>query len=115
MRRPFISRLGNYFNIKSVACGHGFTLFLTDDKEKYLFGTGLNTLGQLGYQRRLNDAGRQIGKPLETLIVPSAITLPLSGKEKVTSVAAGRTHCLALTNQGRVMSWGNNASGQCGR
>ena len=115
MRRPFIASLSNYYNLKSVACGYGFTLFVTDDKEKYLFGTGLNSLGQLGYHRKLNDAGRATGKPLETLIVPSAIQLPLKPKEKVVKVSAGRTHSLALTNLGRVMSWGNNCYGQCGR
>ena len=115
MRRPFISNLGNYYNLKTVACGNGFTLFVSDDKEKYLFGTGLNNFGQLGYQRRLDEAGKQIGKPLEMLIVPSAIHLPLKKDEKVTSVAAGRTHSLAMTNLGRVMSWGNNSYGQCGR
>ena len=81
MRRPFISSLSNYFNIKSVACGHGFTLFVTDDRERYLFGTGLNQLGQLGLQRRRNEAGREVGRPLETVIVPSSITLPLLNQE----------------------------------
>ena len=115
MRRPFISSLSNYYNLKTVACGYGFTLFVTDDREKYLFGTGLNSLGQLGYQRRLTESGRQTGQPLETLIVPSAIQLPLRAGEKVVKVAAGRTHSLALSSQGRVMSWGNNCYGQCGR
>ena len=32
MRRPFISSLGHHYNIKAVACGTGFTLFVTDDK-----------------------------------------------------------------------------------
>ena len=31
------------------------------------------------------------------------------------SVAAGRAHCLAVTSLGRVLAWGNNAYGQCGR
>ena len=84
LKRPFISSLGNYYDIKSIACGYGFTLFLTNDKEKYLFGTGLNHMGQLGYQRKLDDKGRQKGKTLETVIVPSAIKLPLGVNEKVT-------------------------------
>ena len=115
MRRPFISTLGHHYNIKSVACGNGFTLFVTDDKEKYLFGTGLNQLGQLGYHKRLDEAGRQTGQPLEMLILPASITLPLERKETLRRVAAGRTHSLALTSEGRVLSWGNNAYGQCGR
>ena len=30
-------------------------------------------------------------------------------------MAAGRAHCLAVTSLGRVLAWGNNAYGQCGR
>ena len=36
-------------------------------------------------------------------------------QERVRSVAAGRAHCLAVTSLGRVLAWGNNAYGQCGR
>ena len=80
-----------------------------------MFGTGLNQLGQLGYHKRLDEAGRQTGEPLEMLILPASITLPLKKKETLRRVAAGRTHSLALTSEGRVLSWGNNAYGQCGR
>ena len=59
MRRPFVNSLSNYCNVRTVACGYGFTLFLTDHKEKYLFGTGLNDSGQLGYQRRRSLEGRE--------------------------------------------------------
>ena len=80
-----------------------------------MFGTGLNQLGQSGYHKRLDEAGRQTGEPLEMLILPASITLPLKKKETLRRVAAGRTHSLALTSEGRVLSWGNNAYGQCGR
>lgn len=41
--------------------------------------------------------------------------LQASVQERVRSVAAGRAHCLAVTSLGRVLAWGNNAYGQCGR
>ena len=115
MRRPFVNSLSNFFNVRSVACGYGFTMFVTDHSERYLFGTGLNDCGQLGYQRRLTQDGKQVGKPLEMLIVPSALQLPLVGGERVKGVAGGRAHSLALTSAGRVLSWGSNGYGQCGR
>ena len=49
------------------------------------------------------------------LILPASIPLPLRPGERLRGVAAGRTHSLALTSGGRVLSWGNNAYGQCGR
>jgi len=115
MRRPFISSLGNYFELKTAACGYGFTLFATNDKEKPLFGTGLNDSGQIGYHRWLNKEGKAYGKPLEMLIVPSPINVPLLKGEKVKAVSAGRVHSLILTSSGRVFSMGNNGYGQCGR
>ena len=64
---------------------------------------------------RLDEAGRATGEPLEMLILPASIPLPLRPGERLRGVAAGRTHSLALTSGGRVLSWGNNAYGQCGR
>ena len=115
MRRPFVSSLSNYCNVRSAACGYGYTLFVTDHREKYLFGTGLNDCGQLGHQRRLNPSGGETGGALEMVIVPSVIRLPLHSGEKVVEVAGGRAHSLALTSAGRVLAWGHNGYGQCGR
>ena len=45
----------------------------------------------------------------------AAITnFPPTG-EKLRTVAAGREHGLALTESGKVYSWGNNTNGQLGR
>ena len=41
------------------------------------------------------------------------ISLPVNSK--VVCVSAGRSHTLALTDDGYVLSMGNNAYGQCGR
>ena len=115
MRRPFISSLGNYFKLKTAACGYGFTLFATEDKDKQVFGTGLNDSGQIGFHRRVNKDRRPVGKPLEVLVAPAAIRLPLDDGEKVVALAAGRAHSLVLTSGQRVLSLGNNGYGQCGR
>ena len=57
------------------------------------------------------------GHPLEMLIQPRGVTLPVRDrtKSKAVAVAAGRAHSLVLTNDGDVFSLGNNAYGQCGR
>ena len=115
MRRPFISSLGNYYDLSTAACGYGFTLFATKHKEKQVFGTGLNDSGQIGYHRRLNKDGRQVGKPLEVVVAPAPVYLPLVEGEKVTAMAAGRAHSLVLTSHQRVLALGNNGYGQCGR
>lgn len=115
MRRPFISSLGNYYDLKTAACGYGFTLFATKHRDKQVFGTGLNDCGQIGYHRMLNKEGREVGKPLEVIAAPASISLPLAQGEKVRSLAAGRAHSLVLTSSNRVLSLGNNGYGQCGR
>jgi len=115
MRRPFISSLGNYYKLKTAACGYGFTLFATDNKDVQLFGTGLNDSGQIGFHRRLDKERREVGNPLEVIAAPAAIRLPLRSGEKVAGLAAGRAHSLVLTSEQRVLSLGHNGYGQCGR
>jgi len=54
---------------------------------------------------------------LETMFFPEdnlehgETTVPVAAKNCV-AIAAGMTHCLALTVEGRVVAWGNNDSGQ---
>ncbi len=44
----------------------------------------------------------------------SDVPVAVSGLKEVTAVAAGEQHSLALLQNGTVMAWGNNASGQLG-
>ena len=99
------------FNVKDVAAGHGFSLFaVSSSKTSHtLYGTGVNTFNQLGWQ----EFG---GKRLTVLIEPCPVHLPLSPGQKVERVAAGRCHSLVLVNPGsEVLSFGLNAHGQLGR
>ena len=50
---------------------------------------------------------------MDVIITPVPISLPVNSK--VVRVSAGRSHTLALTDDGYVLSMGNNAYGQCGR
>ena len=69
----------------------------------------MNQSGQIGYQLGRED------KPLEVVIKPAVIELPLGKEETVEKLACGRAHSLVLTNTGSVLSLGDNAYGQCGR
>ncbi len=50
----------------------------------------------------------QRGRPLEMLVQPLGVTLPVrdAGRSRVRKVAAGREHTLALTDDGDVFSLG---------
>lgn len=68
-----------------------------------IFAWGDNASGQLG-------DGSVSAKSTPTLITFSS----LSSNERITSIAAGFNHSLAITSLGRVFAWGANASGQLG-
>jgi len=67
-----------------------------------------------GYHCQRTDA------PLEMLLAPVPINLPITANESVAALAVGRAHSLVLIEKkagdgGRVLSFGNNSYGQCGR
>ena len=107
MHRPARCGLAEKRGVCDVACGYGFTVFaLAKDKKFHLLCTGLNKDGQLGY---ISVKGND--NPLEMIIRPMGITLPVKDaeKSKVIKVAAGRAHTLALTNDGDIFSLGKNS------
>ena len=86
--------------VVAIAAGFFHSLALTSDGLILAWG-----LGQAG----------QLGNPATSSEVPVAVTNSglLSGKA-VVAIAAGGTHSLALTSDGRVAAWGNNDTGQLG-
>lgn len=81
----------------AIAAGRDFSLAALDDGRVY--GWGLNGVGQLGLGTR--SAGS-----LTPVAVPGVST--------ARAVAAGNEHALALLEDGTVLAWGGNASGQLG-
>lgn len=94
--------------VYDVAAGSGFTvLAATVHKTPYvLFGCGLNTDSQIGYQETIQH------EPLLCVANVVPIRLPIdaskneissnvSPKEKVIKVAAGRAHTFCLTSSGK--------------
>ncbi|PIK40603.1 putative Williams-Beuren syndrome chromosomal region 16 protein-like [Apostichopus japonicus] len=100
--------------ITSVACGYGFTLLSSNSLESpKVWGTGINTDSQLGFQSRSHT----LESGLSYVIAPARLDLPLTKPRdtRVTQVACGRAHSIILTDKEGVFSLGNNAHGQCGR
>lgn len=112
-RLPFAER----FDVIDIAAGYGFTLFACKPRRKddaTLFGCGLNTDAQLGFQK----LGGETNRPMELMIYPAPIELPKrhdTEDMKIVKVAAGRAHSIALSASDVIFTLGNNAYGQCGR
>jgi alpha-tubulin suppressor-like RCC1 family protein len=84
--------------ISSVSAGYGFIAAVSAAGTVYTWGEGAD--GRLGH----GDTERSL--------VPKQVQA-LAG-HRVLSVAAGYSHCLAVTEKGEVFSWGYDRDGQCG-
>lgn len=131
VQHPSRLQFAERHQVLDIAAGYGFTAFAVLHKQKELaeqspdgrestisslYGCGINTDSQLGYQHLDHHPDR----PLDLLIYPAPIQLPAvaddSAPTQIDCCAAGRAHLLALdTAAGRVYALGNNAYGQCGR
>jgi alpha-tubulin suppressor-like RCC1 family protein len=84
--------------VTAVAAGGYYSLAVTSTGAVYAWG--YNTDGELG------DGGTTNSD------VPVKVKLPVG--TKVTAVAAGELHSLAVTSTGTVLAWGGNNFGQLG-
>ncbi|KMQ89163.1 rcc1 and btb domain-containing protein 1, partial [Lasius niger] len=105
--------------IVHIACGSMFNMVVTDKGK--LYGWGYNDCGQISvdigfrFRRSLfGSAGAtlDIVKPEKYYVYPREITA-VSDKT-IVKVACGSGHTLALTDEGKIYSWGNNDDGQLG-
>lgn len=82
---------------KLIACGKSHSLAVTEYNQMYGWGSNFNN---------------QVGVGLVSLpvqLTPQKLTLPEKGK--ITSIAAGNEHSLAIIDN-VLCGWGNNANGQ---
>lgn len=87
--------------VLSVAAGLSHCLALLDDGGVWAWGNG--AYGQLGNGRTLDWS------------TPMAVINPVGWTgHKVVSVAAGRSHSLALLDDGSIWAWGDGSAGQLG-
>jgi len=90
-------------NVEVIAAGEQHSL--AQDAKGRVFAWGSNSDGQLGN----NSAPNNSPVPVQVLGVRSSGFL-----RDIVSLAAGFAHSLALSSDGRVFAWGNNANGQLG-
>ncbi|MCL2173995.1 IPT/TIG domain-containing protein, partial [Candidatus Saccharibacteria bacterium] len=92
--------------ITKVAGGGSHTLAL--DENGNLYAWGRNNSGQLGIDNT-TDSNLPI-KISGGVVAGSPLTVGL----KITQIAAGTSHTLALDENGNVYGWGSNSNGQIG-
>jgi hypothetical protein len=85
--------------IINLKCGFGHSLALSKSGEVYAWGCNIN--GQIGN-----------GSEEKFQLIP--VKIECSKNEKVVMISCGFHHSMALTESGRVFSWGYNSSGQLG-
>lgn len=106
---PTRQQFAEQHHVVDMACGYGFSAFVVQEENgtHSVYGTGINTDGQLGLQ--LSKQSKQ----MEMLIYPAKI--PLENNIKIRSIAAGRAHLAMVTDSNAVLTLGNNSYGQAAR
>ena len=84
----------------AVACGHSFTVLVTEKGNVWAFGSG--DAGQLGL-------GNYSHSPLPALVGGCEVF-----GEKVVMMAAGQDHTACVTKDGAIWSWGCSLRGELG-
>jgi len=82
-----------------INAGQWHSCAITEKGELYTWG--------VGFQGRLGHGDK------EPCFVPVRVTASLEG-QRVVDLACGSFHTVALTDEGTVFCWGDNANGQCG-
>ncbi|CAE8657066.1 unnamed protein product [Polarella glacialis] len=90
--------------VKAAACGHFHTLVV--DSRGNLYSFGRNDRGQLGRGDDCEGTEKPGAVPRRLKILSTSI---------ISDVTCGAFHCLAVTVDGALLSWGWNKSGQLGR
>jgi len=92
--------------ILSVSAGDGHTVCVTKNGNVYSWGA--SACGQLGLEGIESMPKDSEGYPCQ----PSPCLIKLLMNVKVKEVACGDAHTIALTNEGKVYSWGGAGCGQ---
>nr|QEM23329.1 UV resistance locus 8 [Colobanthus quitensis] len=85
--------------VNSITCGADHTLAYSEPRLQ-VYSWGWGDFGRLGHG---NSSDVFIPQPIKTL-----------GTVKIKQIACGDSHCLAVTMDGEVSSWGRNQNGQLG-
>ena len=95
--------------IIAVSAGYSYSLALAEDGTVYTWG--YNIYGQLG-----NNTTTTSDVPIKVLMgaYPGTTYLGDNSSNKIISVVAGDSHCIAFAQDNTVYSWGRNTYGQLG-
>ena len=85
--------------VEQVSCGRHFCLALTENNS--LYSWGINSQGQLGGSEKYLES-----KPFK---------LKTLKNKQIVKISSGENFGLALSNDGKVYSWGANSVGQLGQ
>jgi RCC1 and BTB domain-containing protein len=96
---PMLNEYLNDLNIIDMSCGAYHSLVLTSNGDIYAWGD--NESGQIGN-----------GNDSQSQLIPFKINYSMN--EKFKAISCGAFHSMALTESGRVFSWGDNEFGQLG-
>ena len=104
-----ISILNNNLKAIKISCGNEHSLIISKDKNVY--GVGSNEAGLLG----LSDIKLKTYKPIKINFFNKIGTKKIENYNgKMVDISCGTMHNLALTEDGKVFSWGSMQGGQLG-
>ncbi|KAJ8446308.1 hypothetical protein Cgig2_005839 [Carnegiea gigantea] len=101
-------------DVKAVACGGEFTVWLSSGQGSSILTAGLPQYGQLGHgtDNEYNSKDGSVRLAYEPQARPKAIA-SLSG-ETIVKVACGTNHTVAVDSNGYVYTWGFGGYGRLG-
>lgn len=97
--KPRKVKVPSHSRVTRINAGQWHSCAITETGELFTWG--------VGFQGRLGHGDK------EPCYVPTRVTGELEGRH-VIDVACGSFHSVALTKDGSVFCWGDNANGQCG-
>lgn len=98
-----------HVKFRSVSCGYDFGVAVSVNGQVYTWGAGTTIV----YPGRTNFGRVGIGHDdNQSRFVPSLV--PALTSHRIVSVSTGYGHCIAITDNGEVFSWGIDTFGQCG-
>ena len=100
--------------IVSVSCGTLHSLALTDDGK--IFSWGSYHGGQLGFSSDFLTSQNKGKNSEQDLFLETPTLIPYFSKNeiKIQKISCGEAHSLALSDKGKVYSWGFGTNGQLG-
>lgn len=103
--------------VRDIACGDSFSMLV--DGDGAVWGWGDNRRGQLGHPTLSRQAHAREDGAMNQALMPTRLDGSAPGPSggqlpAVHTLAAGHSHCVAITQEGGLWSWGWNEYGQLG-